>query len=409
MAEPPQLKSVIIVGGSLAGLMHALTLISLPSPPSVRILERSPTNLLHNQGAGIVAANETQRFFAEYVHPGKDIAITSYLRHYLNREGEVIPDSVDNRQQRMTSWDLLYHLLRWRVEGLQSDYVKDLQDDKDTRPRAQYESGCTVTNVEDVGKRVKLTWTHQDHGEQMAIADLIIAADGASSAIRQIMRPDVNRQYAGYVAWRGTVPEDRLSPSAKTVFVEKFTFYHSHGVQVLGYLIPGFEGKIGAGQRLFNWVWYVNYEDGSEHLEKLMTDVNGRRHAVTLPVNTMQPKVWESQKAYANEILPPQYAEAVQKTDQPFIQAVTDVISPENSFFNGKLLLVGDALAGFRPHTAASTGQAAHNALELGRWLRGEIVKQEYDASVHDFAVRVQRHGVELGERSQFGRHPFAA
>lgn len=387
--------------------MHALTLLSLPSPPEVRILERSPTALLHNQGAGVVAGNETQVFFSEYVKPGKEIAITSGLRHYLDHNGSIIPDSVEHRQQRMTSWDLLYHLLRWRVEGMQSSYVEGLGPNDG--PKARYENGCTIKKIEDVSNGVNVTWMHKDHGEQSAAADMVIGADGASSSIRRLVRPDVERKYVGYVAWRGTVPEDQLYPGAKEVFIEKFTFYHSQGIQTLGYLIPGQDGTTEAGKRLFNWVWYCNYEEGSPELEELMTDIHGKRHAITLPVNTMQPHVWEKQKEYAKKALPPQYAEAVQKTEYPFIQAITDVISEENSFFDGKVLLIGDALAGFRPHTAASTGQAAFDAIQLGQMLRGGISKAEYDSSVLEFAARVQKSGVVLGERSQFGRHPFTA
>ncbi|KAK1807225.1 hypothetical protein LTR12_018431, partial [Friedmanniomyces endolithicus] len=136
-------KAVIIVGGSLAGLMHALVFLSLPSPPKVRILERSPTALLHDQGAGVVAGNETQEFFAKYVRPGRDIAVTSPMRHYLNRKGDVMPETVKHQAQRMTSWDLLYHLLRWRIEGRESGHTQGLE--VDDRPKAQYDNGCTVT------------------------------------------------------------------------------------------------------------------------------------------------------------------------------------------------------------------------------------------------------------------------
>lgn len=404
--ERPLPKSVIIVGGSLAGLMHALVLLSLPKPPTVRILERSPTALLHNQGAGIVAGNEVQTFFDKFVRPGRDIAVTSKQRLYLDHSGKVMDGSVEERQQRMTSWDLLYHLLRWRVEGLQSEYADGLEADE--RPKATYENGCTVTALEQTGEAVKLTWAHKDHGEQSSEADLVIAADGASSTIRRLIKPDVERKYVGYVAWRGTVPETELSDEAKEVFVEKFPFYHSTGLQILGYLIPGKNGSTEPGQRLFNWVWYCNYEDGSAELEELMTDTNGKRHAITLPVGSMNPDVWEKQKAYASRVLPPQYAEAVNKTQQPFIQAVTDVICPQNSFFDGKVLLVGDALAGFRPHTAASTGQAAFDALQMSELFEGFIPEVIYDDRVRDFAKDLQEKGVMLGERSQFGRHPFA-
>jgi 2-polyprenyl-6-methoxyphenol hydroxylase-like FAD-dependent oxidoreductase len=404
--EQPLPKSVIIVGGSLAGLMHALILLSSPEPPTIRILERSPTSLLHNQGAGIVAGNETQEFFDKIVKSGRDIAVTSKLRLYLDRSGKVMDGSVEKRQQRMTSWDLLYHLLRWRVEGLQSEYVDGL--DADERPKATYENGCTVTAVEESGNMVNITWTHKDHGEQTSEADLVIAADGASSTIRRLIQPTVERKYVGYVAWRGTVPENELSDSAKDVFVERFPFYHSTGIQVLGYLIPGKNGTVEPGQRLFNWVWYCNYEDGSAELEELMTDIHGKRHAITLPVGSMNPKIWSKQKAYATQVLPPQYAEAVNKTQQPFIQAITDVISPQNNFLGSKVLLVGDALAGFRPHTAASTGQAAFDALRMGELFGGDIDRSMYDEKILGFAKTMQEQGVMLGERSQFGRHPFA-
>ncbi|UJO14037.1 2,6-dihydroxypyridine 3-monooxygenase [Fulvia fulva] len=408
MASTSTPKNVLIIGGSLAGLMHALVLLSLPnSPDKITILERSPTNLLHNQGAGIVAGPEVQQFFSEYVRAGGEIAIASKLRHYLKKDGTVIPESVERREQRMTSWDLLYHLLRWRVEGLRSEYVKGLKGDE--RPKAEYVNGCTVTGVEDAGKDgVEITWQQKDAGESSEVVDLVIAADGASSTVRKLLRPEVERKYAGYVAWRGTVPERQLSDEAKEVFVEKFTFYYGTGTQTLGYLIPGKDGTMGPGRRLFNWVWYVNYQEVSEELEELMTDTNGKRHAITLPVGLMQPQVWEKQKAHAAKALPPQYAEAVAKTEQPFIQAITDVISPENSFFDGKVLLVGDALAGFRPHTAASTGQAAFDALQLGKLYGGGMTKQEYNSAVLGFAARLQKAGVVMGERSQFGQHPLA-
>ena len=122
----------------------------------------------------------------------------------------------------------------------------------------------------------------------------------------------------------------------------------------------------------------------------------------------MQPQVWEQHKAYAAQVLPPQFAEAIGKTRQPFIQAITDVITPKNSYMDGKVLLVGDALAGFRPHTAASTSQAAYDALTLGRWMSGEITRADYDSQLLEYARKLQKHGVMLGERSQFGRHPLA-
>ena len=107
MSLPTPLKKVYILGGSLAGLMHALTILTHSPSTSVTILERSPSALLHNQGAGVVAGSETQKFFTEYVRPGREIAITSKQRLYLNKNGGIVKGSVENREQRMTSWDVL--------------------------------------------------------------------------------------------------------------------------------------------------------------------------------------------------------------------------------------------------------------------------------------------------------------
>ena len=65
--------------------------------------------------------------------------------------------------------------------------------------------------------------------------DLVIAANGPSSAVRRILSSEGERAYAGYVAWRGTVSEREASDSMKKTFVGKFSFYHDfeRGVQIL--------------------------------------------------------------------------------------------------------------------------------------------------------------------------------
>jgi hypothetical protein len=102
-----------------------------------------------------------------------------------------------------------------------------------------------------------------------------------------------------------------------------------------------------------------------------MTDTDGLKHHLTLPTSwKMRPEVWERQKDLAMQALPPQFAELVTKTSMPFVQAITDLPTPEDGtpvgrLLNGKATLVGDALSGFRPRTAASTSRAAFHALQL--------------------------------------------
>ena len=372
----------------------------------MRIFERNPTPLLHDQGAGIVAGGDAQAFFSKYDRTNHPIAVPSKLRHYLDKDGNQIHREYTTQQ--MTSWDLLYHLLRANFDGVKSDYC-EVPPSAPSDGIGAYEYGHMVIDVRDGDDgKVEVEFEDRDGTKTSESADLLIGADGASSTLRKILLPEVQRKYAGYVAWRGTVPEVEVSKAATEAFVEKFAFYHSEGVQILSYTIPGKNGSLEVGKRLVNYVWYCNYPQDSEEYRELMTDSDGHRHHTTLPVGKMRPEIWDQQKAYARRILPPQFAELVEKTKQPFIQAITDVLSPRNSFFDGKVLLVGDAVAGFRPHTAASTSQAAFDALVLDELISGAIDNARWQEKTMDYARHMQRRGVEMGQRSQFGHHPLS-
>ncbi|KAF2218691.1 hypothetical protein BDZ85DRAFT_78005 [Elsinoe ampelina] len=407
----PHPHRVLLLGGFLTSLSHALVLLTHSPSTNLTILERSPSALLHNQGAGVVAGPDVQAFFDKYVRPGRDVAVSSKARLYLDGSGGVIEGCVEEREQSMTSWDVLYRLLRWRVDGMGAgeywgDVVAGETQPGNAGPKAEYRYGCTVEGLEDLGDEgVRVSWRDREGEVRSEVADLVIAADGASSKARGILKPEVERRY---VALRGTVEETEMSEEAREVFFEKFAFFRGQGIQILAYSIPGENGDLREGKRLVNWVWYVNFEDGSEDLESLMTDKEGKRYPITLPAGGMREEIWQREKRRAEDVLPPQFAELVVKTKQPFVQAITDVISEENMFFDGKILMVGDALAGFRPHTAASTSQATFDAMTLGEWMTGDIDRTTYRDKVLGYAQDVQRHGVELGERSQFGRHPFS-
>ena len=136
-----------------------------------------------------------------------------------------------------------------------------------------------------------------------------------------------------------------------------------------------------------------------------MIDSDAKHHPITLPTGKMRKDILKGQREYARKVLPPQFADIVCDTKQPFIQAIIDVISPQNSFFDSKLLLIGDALAGFRPHTAASTSQAAFDAQKPYEMMGGEISLKQWEEETMEYA---RKKGVNMGQRSQFGDHPLA-
>lgn len=165
-------------------------------------------------------------------------------------------------------------------------------------------------------------------------------------------------------------------------------------------------------------MWYVNYPENSPEYSDVMTDKQGEKHHVTLPAGGVRKDVWERQKEVASESLPSQFSELVNKTDTPFIQGITDVVSPSAIFESGRVVLVGDALVGVRPHTAMSTSLAAFDAMRLAvaveKIFDGEGVGmgmddlKEWEKEVLEYTGKVQRSGVEMGERSQFGGHAMA-
>lgn len=212
----------------MGGLLSGVALKRLGH--NVRIFERTPSHLLHDQGAGIVAGNETKSFFTQYDKTYHSLAVKSRSRHYLNIKGEEIHH--ENSEQMMTSWDLLYNILRANYDGTKSDYC-DVPPPTLEEGEALYDTGHTFTGIRQNGDCIDLDYQVEDGQGARFTADLVIAADGPSSTVRSILLPEVLRTYAGYVAWRGTIPEDTASSGAKEAFIEKFTFFHSEGMQIL--------------------------------------------------------------------------------------------------------------------------------------------------------------------------------
>ncbi|KZV98097.1 FAD/NAD(P)-binding domain-containing protein [Exidia glandulosa HHB12029] len=402
IAKPKQ--HVVIVGGSLAGLFNGVALSRLGH--RVTILERNTTPLLHNQGAGVVFGGDLLEYFSTYDRTRTPLYTTIRTRQHLDQSGAIVHSA--RAEQHMTSWDLLYHLLRANYDGINSDYVTPparVEGDGEV----EYRYDCRVTAIEDLGEGKGVSVTYKTHAnpdaEETLTGDMLIAADGASSFVRTLLFPDAKRTYAGYIGWRGTAPENAvLQHTAETLF-EKFTFYMAEGLQFLTYLIPGKNGSVKPGERVANWVWYSNYAEGSPELAEVLTDRDGKQHRITLPPGGVQPAVWEKQKQKGQAELPPQLHDLMDKTEVPFVQAITDNASPRASLWGGRLLIVGDALAGFRPHTAASTSQAAMHALMVARLFRGETTLEKWERDVLNYAKVTQARGIMLGNRSQFGGH----
>ncbi|PQE11536.1 Monooxygenase FAD-binding protein [Rutstroemia sp. NJR-2017a BVV2] len=381
MAEIP--LNVVIIGGSLTALFHGIVFRRLGH--RVQILERNPQSMQASQGAGIAAMEHVLEFLDKHDQTGVSYSVASRGVQFLDRSDKV--KSTWNISIKMTTWKILYCLMRANFDGFVSEICPNPAKIDKEQESVSYVHGKEVKDVE--YKDGLVTVKYRDIGTDLystVDAGLVLACDGASSAIRQKLQPNLQQKYVGYVAWRGTSPETEISEETKAVFACKTSFFtQKHGYIVL-YTIPGEDGNTSEGHRQLNWIWYqVCPEDSQEYVD-VMTDIDGHRHHTTLPPGKIDPRNWKKQKALALRTLPKPFAEMVQKTRKPFISAINDRELAQPSFFDGKLLFVGDSLATFRPHVASSTNQGALNALLPERLMKGEIDAARWEAQARAFA-----------------------
>jgi flavin-dependent dehydrogenase len=145
---------------------------------------------------------------------------------------------------------------------------------------------------------------------------------------------------------------------------------------------------------VYNWVWYCKYLEASDELRDIMTDVDGKEHHFSVPIGMIRPERVDRQKTLARELLAPCVAELIRKTKEPFIQAITDVISPKAVLSNGRVLLVGDAFATLRPLAGLGLNQAAKGAMSLVEVLEGRLILDEWEQNALAFAKQARDKGI---------------
>ena len=326
----------MVVGGSIGGLTTALLLRRLGF--DVEVFERTPTDL-DGRGSGIVLHTETLRWFVECSdqHPETVSTATRFMQ-YLGPDNAVLYR--EPAPWSFTSWGTFHR-------ALLADFGRD-----------HYHLGeCAAGFVQDPdGVEVQFASGRCER------ADLVVFADGIGSANRRHFSPEPRLAYAGYVGWRGLVPESRLSAATFGLLHDAVTYCVAPNTHVPMYPIPSPEGGLAAGRRSMNYVWYRNVAEGDE-LDELMTDKHGVSVEVSLHPGQVQDRFIEEMRSAAAELLAPAVAEVVLRTEQPFLQAVYDVGARRMAA--GRVALLGDAASTARPHPAAGTAKAAANAWAL--------------------------------------------
>jgi 2-polyprenyl-6-methoxyphenol hydroxylase-like FAD-dependent oxidoreductase len=127
----------------------------------------------------------------------------------------------------MTNWRCLYLILRANFDGFKSETVPDPPAPKEGDGRVEYRPGKRVTGLsyEEEDGAVHVRFVDVMSGEENTIsAHTVIAADGVHSTVRKLLRVPTRVQYAGYISWRGTVPEHLLSKETVEYFSNRLNF-----------------------------------------------------------------------------------------------------------------------------------------------------------------------------------------
>jgi 2-polyprenyl-6-methoxyphenol hydroxylase-like FAD-dependent oxidoreductase len=336
-------QKAIVAGGSLVGLIAANLLHRMGW--DVQVFERTP-GVMEGRGAGITVLPGLEEGFLAAGVPaselGKALGVELPARVALNRDGEIVAERPF--PQVMTSWLRLYDLL------------------KAAFPAQRYLSGRSIERVEQSPAAVTAWFA----GGASVAADLLIAADGHRSTVRNQLLPELTPRYAGYIAWRCLIEEDRLPHSLRELFFSRYVICLAPGQQGIGYPVPGPAHSVAPGERQYNVVWYQPQREAD--LRDLMTDESGRHHANGIAPALIRSDVLERMRRTAHEVLAPQLATAIEHARLTFFQPIVDLESPRLVF--GRVVVLGDAAFTARPHVAMGVPKGAGDALALADALR---------------------------------------
>jgi len=339
----PRDGQAIIIGGSIGGLFAGLFLRRFGW--DVTIFERSARGL-EGRGAGIVTHDELHAALkACGVEDVPALGVMVPGRVVLARDGS-IADEYD-LPQLLTSWGVIHRAL---LEFF---------------PAERYKLGMTLERYSQDGRSITAIFSDGSSRK----CDLLIGADGINSTVRGQFMREVKPVYAGYVAWRGLVPEKELSSGTRDALMDRFGFCLPDGEQMLGYPVALTKDATVPGRRHYNFVWYRPASPESD-LPSLYTDARGVRRQTPPPPGQLDPRAVQNMREGAARLLSPQFAEVVARTRDPFVQAIYDLES--SRLVDGRAVLIGDAAFGARPHVGMGVTKAAGDAANLARVIKDE-------------------------------------
>ena len=358
----------LVIGGSLGGLFAA--------------------NLLHDQGWDVEVYEKVgDDLAARGAGIGTHVELVDTLAHLgiemHERLGVVIPTRICvDREGR--------ELYRCHWAHTMSAWANVYRPLKDRFPAERYHFAKAFTSLTQDEKSV----TARFEDGTSATGELLVGADGLRSAVRAQLMPQVEPQYAGYVAWRSIVEESLIPPRSREWLGEGYWFVLPKGEMFLCYQVPAKD--LSRTGRDWNYVWYRPVTEAQ--LADFCTDTSGKCYGTGIAPPLIRPDVTAYIKREARELLAPHLAELI-GVSQPFFQAVFDIESPR--LVVNRTVLLGDAAFVARPHVGMGVTKGALDALCLSNSLEREKDLQKalarYDRLRSEFGRRCVARARRLG------------
>jgi len=364
----------IVIGGSVGGLFVALLLRRIGW--RVSVFERASDDLAsRGAGAGMSAELfDVMRRIGIDLDPSIGVTISSYA-------------CVDERG------NITHEISRHSVNGAWARVYRPLQQ---YFPADSYHAGISLESVE----QRKSTVTAKFSNGSAVQGDLLIAADGSYSTVRQQFAPATNHQYAGYVAWRGLLTESELPVESHKILKQRIVFSLPNGELMLSMPVAGRHDGLDREERQNYFIWYRPVDFDTE-LPALCTDATGHCHGITIAPTLIRSEVIAELRSTAAAIFAPQVAKLVERVQLPLLQPIFDLESRQLVF--GRTVLIGDAAFVARPHVAAGITKAALNAQMLADSMQAtdnniEAALAKYEATSLAFGSQMVSHARYLGE-----------
>jgi 2-polyprenyl-6-methoxyphenol hydroxylase-like FAD-dependent oxidoreductase len=354
---------ITIIGGSIGGLIAGIALKK--AGHEVNIYERSASEM-QGRGAGLVIQSSLMDYMINNgISSQKLFGVPAMERQILNDHGNA--EYRYENDTAFSSWSYLWKQLKvyFPAENYHYGHQLEYVSQNDEIVQAAFSNGTTV------------------------YADLLVGADGYNSIVREHLFPGISPSYAGYVAYRGLIPEAELNEYEVAFFSNKFTLYPYTNSHLLAYMVPGNNGELEKGGRQLNWVWYLN--KNTEEFNDIMTDKNGVIRDYSVPATFLSKESITDLYTRAKTELPAILSKRVLQTTNPFVQGIVDMQVPK--MYKGRIVILGDAASLVRPHTASGTAKAFEDGVALASEL---ALHKSLENALREWNELEMRHAADL-------------